>query len=355
MLSLHRKPKIVANELLQSAQTPSIGVELHHPTASVVVCTYSRDRLEHLRDCLRSIELQTTQAHQIVLVVDHTRQLFTEAQAEFPAALVVENTRSRGCAGARNCGAMHANSDLLVFLDDDAMAAPEWLERLLLPFDSTVVCGTTGLVVPSWSANRPRWFPSEFNWVLGCSYLGLPTSTASVRNLWGTMAVRRTLFLELGGFNESIGRVGTLPLGCEDTEFSIRLRQRYPGADLLYVPSAEVAHIVEPERVRPQYFFRRCYAEGISKAAVTKSVGIRRALATERSYTARVLTAGLARGVYEAVRGDAAGAGRSFMILAGLVVTIAGFLRGTVARLRNGCVSGGSITVVPHASSSRRG
>ena len=82
------------------------------------------------------------------------------------------------------------------------------------------------------------------------------------------------------------------------------------------------------ERCRFRYFRSRCYAEGLSKAQVTASVGAGDGLATERRYTTRVLPAGVARGVAEALQGDRAGLGRAGAIVAGVTATVAGYAVG---------------------------
>ncbi|MDX6197452.1 MAG: hypothetical protein QOJ79_603, partial [Actinomycetota bacterium] len=80
-----------------------------------------------------------------------------------------------------------------------------------------------------------------------------------------------------------------------------------------------------------RYFRRRCYAEGISKAVVAGLTGSDAALASERTYVRRTLPAGVARGLAAAVRGDVSGLVRAAAIVAGLVVTSAGYLRGRLA------------------------
>ena len=58
------------------------------------------------------------------------------------------------------------------------------------------------------------------------------------------------------------------------------------------------------------------------------------ALASERTYATRTLPAGVLRGVGEALRGDLGGLRRAAAIIAGLAITTAGFVRGTIARRR---------------------
>ena len=51
------------------------------------------------------------------------------------------------------------------------------------------------------------------------------------------MSFRKAAFERIGGFAENLGRVGELLVGCEETEFSIRLSQASPEAIILYEPS----------------------------------------------------------------------------------------------------------------------
>ena len=182
---------------------------------------------------------------------------------------------------------------------------------------------------PLLAGARPRWWPLEFDWVVGCSYIGLPVRQADVRNVIGAnMSVRRTAMTELGGFAEDMGRVGSLPLGCEETDLCIRLRQRWPSARIVFEPAARVLHLVPAQRLTWRYFRARCFAEGLSKAQVAARVGSERALASERIYTLRVLPRGVARGLGDACRGDLAALGRAAAIIAGLATTSAGYARG---------------------------
>jgi hypothetical protein len=142
------------------------------------------------------------------------------------------------------------------------------------------------------------------------------------------MSLRRAAVEEAGGFNEAIGLVNRNGLGCEETELSIRIQARYPSEVFLYVPVARTTHHLDAPRTTRRYFVRRCYGEGVSKAAVAASVGAHRALATERTYTARVLPAGVARGLKQALSGHLSGLGAATMIVVGLATTTAGYLRG---------------------------
>ncbi len=162
----------------------------------------------------------------------------------FPDVIALENRGLPGASEARNSGVMEATGKFVAFLDDDAMAAPDWLEQLYSGYEHANVLGVGGEIEPVWPAARPRWFPDEFNWVVGATYRGFPNSTSSVRNLWTVnMSVRREIFDEIHGFRSGFGKVGSNS-SPEDTDFCIRALQHRPQAIWLFIPEAKVRHKV---------------------------------------------------------------------------------------------------------------
>jgi glycosyltransferase involved in cell wall biosynthesis len=314
------------------------------PEASVVICAYTLDRWVDLQRSVESVVAQRPSAREIIVVVDHNAELLDRAHARWgmpgPVAIddslcrirVIANQGARGLSGARNTGVAVSCSEIVAFLDDDAEAEEGWIERLLAPYADPHVAACGGAAMAALAAERPNWWPVEFDWVVGCSYRGLPTTTAAVRNLIGAnMSARRAVLVDLDGFPEGIGRVGTRPVGCEETDLFIRLAQRWPDALILYEPAAVVRHTVPVARLSWRYFRRRCFAEGLSKAKVAARVGRRQALSSERSYTLRVLPRGMAAGLRGACRGEAGSGRRAVAIGAGLALTTAGYLCGQLA------------------------
>ena len=301
------------------------------PRVSVVTCAYTGQRWDALVDAVASAEAQNPAPYEVVVVIDHNDDLLRRAIYEFPRARVVANEESRGLSGARNTGVHHATGEIIVFLDDDARARQGWLRALARAFEDPTVIGAGGVAVPVWETRAPSWIPPEFLWVVGCSYRGLPATAAEIRNPIGAnMAFRRAVVERVGGFTDGIGRVGRTPLGCEETELSIRARAA-TGGRIVQVPDAEVEHRVSPDRARWRYFSRRCWAEGLSKAIVSRSVGSDAALERERSYVMRTLPTGVGRGLADAFRGDGSGIARSGAIVIGLMITVAGYLLGLLS------------------------
>ncbi|MBW7882801.1 MAG: glycosyltransferase family 2 protein [Caldilineaceae bacterium] len=304
------------------------------PDISVVICAYTEDRYADLVAAVRSIRNQYLPPLEIVVVIDHNPALFVRVQHSLEGIVVVENGQQRGLSGARNSGVAAASGAIIAFMDEDAMAAPDWLEQLRGGFEMPHVMGVGGKIEPLWPGARPRWLPEEFDWVVGCTYLGMPVTSVPVRNLIGcNMAVRREVFAEVGGFRQGIGRIGVTPVGCEETELCIRAGQHWPDRVILYEPRALVRHRVSANRTKWRYFRSRCVAEGRSKALVTALVGTADGLATERSYTTRTLPRGVLRGVQEAVtRRNIWGLARAGAIIMGFGLTAAGYVIGRLQR-----------------------
>lgn len=304
-------------------------------TLSVVVCAFTEARWSLLVACVESLEAQTPRPDEVIVVIDHCDALLEMARERFGGrAIVVPNRHPRGLSGGRNTGVELATSDVVAFIDDDAAARAEWAERLVAAYGPDVA-GVGGSAFPNWPTERPSWFPVEFDWVVGCSWKGLPSERATVRNFIGAnMSVRREALVAVGGFRDGIGRVGNKPVGCEETELCIRVQQRWPGVKLYYDPSVAVDHVVTEERLRAAYFFRRCWAEGMSKALVARAVGTRDGLASERTHAFKVIPAGIATALRRLGRGEVSAAKRALAICAGLLVTTAGYARGLVGRAK---------------------
>jgi glycosyltransferase involved in cell wall biosynthesis len=233
-----------------------------------------------------------------------------------------------GLAGARNTAIAEARGDVVAFLDDDAEACPGWLAGLTAPYDDPDVLGVGGYIEPSWDAGRPPWFPPEFDWIVGCSYVGQPEQLAPVRNLVGAnMSARRDVLQALDGFSAGLGRVGAGVQGNEETDLCIRGLQRWPNGRWMLSPSARVRHRVPADRSAWRYFVRRCWGEGQSKSAMAETVGVGDGLSTERSYATRTLPRGVVRHARHDLR-------RSGAIVAGLAVTTASYAVGTVRARR---------------------
>jgi glycosyltransferase involved in cell wall biosynthesis len=323
---------VVPYQLLKSRST-EMGWRDSVDSVTVVVCAYTEARWATLRRAIDSVLKQMNFGDELLVVIDHNDALLALCREGIAGCVSIPNRYSRGLSGARNTAVEEARGEIVAFLDDDAIPVDGWLDAIRAPYADSLVHGVGGLASPHWSGGKPRWFPDEFLWVVGCSYRGLPFNIQPVRNPVGAnMSFRRVAFDAAGMFSETIGRVGDVPLSCEETEFSIRMSRANPGAIILYNPSARVEHHVLSQRRSVRYFVRRCWAEGMSKAEVARRVGASAALGDERRYTLQVLPRGVWQGLRDARAGDFWGVARAWTILLGVVVTSGGYC---IGRWRN--------------------
>ena len=310
---------------------------LAEPVAvSVVICCYTEVRWDDTLAAASSVLDQSVPAREVLLVVDHNAVLADRLRAHheqigWPAELrIIENdTADGGLSATRNLGVASCVGQIVAFLDDDATAAPGWLEEHIRCYDDPNVIGVGGRVDPSWEQPSPSWWPREYDWVVGCTYLGHRADEGEIRNPIGAnMSFRRDVLVDSGGFSSILGRVGTKPLGCEETELSIRAKAMLPGSEIRYAPAAVVRHRVPPSRATAQYFIARCYSEGLSKNAVARLAGASAGLHSERAYALKALPAGMVRELRN---------GRvrcSVMMGGGAVASAAGYVAG-MARSRD--------------------
>jgi glycosyltransferase involved in cell wall biosynthesis len=317
------------NSITQSPVRSSLRV-------SVVICAYTEERYGDLMEAIASVRSQSVPAYETVVVCDHNESLLERVRRDAPDVVAVPNAEQRGLSGARNSGIAAASGDVIAFLDDDAFADADWLEHLVAPYGDPLVLGVGGQVEPLWpDGHRPSAFPEEFDWVVGCTYRGMPQGLEPVRNMIGAnMSLRRSVFDAVGTFTSGVGRVGTKPVGCEETELCIRARRRFPEASILYEPRARVRHRVTRVRASARYFRARCFAEGRSKAIVARLAGADQALATERTYVTRTLPRAVGRGLTGLVHGEPAGAARAAAVVFGLFTTAAGYALELAATVR---------------------
>ncbi|MFJ9819774.1 glycosyltransferase family 2 protein [Streptomyces sp. NPDC101151] len=321
---------------------------MRDPDISVVICVYTEDRWEDILAAVSSVRAQSYPALETLLVVDHNQALLDRLAREYKEyekgtaagdIRVLANAGPRGLSAGRNTGIAASHGEVIAFLDDDAVAERDWLGRFAEGYADPRVLAVGGRTLPIWaSGRRPAWFPEEFDWVVGCTYRGLPPGLVRVRNvLGGNASFRRTAFEAAGGFATGIGRDGDRrPLGCEETELCIRLTRARPDAVLLIDDRAVIHHRVPAAREHFAYFRTRAYAEGLSKALVARSVGADKGLESERRYTTRVLPAGVARGLRDALLARPGGAGRAGAIVAGVLTAAGGYVVGSMRARRGG-------------------
>jgi cellulose synthase/poly-beta-1,6-N-acetylglucosamine synthase-like glycosyltransferase len=215
-------------------------------TCSVVVCTRNRPAL--LRRCLASLS-ELDHPRYEVIVVDNTAgdQEVELAAADGGTRYVVEPRE--GLSRARNAGARAAEGEVVAYIDDDAMADPDWLSSHAAAFEDPHVSASTGRVFPtSLKSPASRAYAATGGEDLGEDSFRVDRSTPAwfERTNFGgvgigvNMAFRRTLFESGWGFRESLGLgPAAAILGEEHYAFFTLVRD---GHTVAYLPEAVVHH-----------------------------------------------------------------------------------------------------------------
>jgi glucosyl-dolichyl phosphate glucuronosyltransferase len=242
---------------------------------TVLVCTYNRaDQLAETLDSLaRSI---APDLRWDVIVVDNnstddTRAVVATRIDAYPVTLRYLFDPRQGKSHALNTGIAATDATIIAFTDDDVRVGREWLEagcRPLLRDESIAYTG--GPVRPIWQRPCPAWLDRQRSDLWGTvailDYGPEPFVFEERRRvpLGANMAVRRTLFARIGGFDPELGRRGNSLLGQEQAEFFCR--SRAAGARGLYVPAMALEHHVPAARLTRSYFRRWWYWKGVSRA-----------------------------------------------------------------------------------------
>ncbi len=175
-------------------------------TGTVVVCT--RNRLDSLRGCLEALAAMVPGDPVDVLVVDN-------GDGDDATRALVEGHGFRwvhepvaGLDRARNRALLEATGDVVLFTDDDVRVQPTWARTLLRCFEDPLVGAATGMVLPAvLDTAEQRTFEIHFGF--GRGVRRRVVDGAYARPLTGgslgagaSMAFRRDLLLDLGGFPE---------------------------------------------------------------------------------------------------------------------------------------------------------
>jgi glycosyltransferase involved in cell wall biosynthesis len=256
---------------------------------SVIICVYTEERLADIKEAVNSVLNQSLAPCEVIISVDHNAHLADRLKTELPSQVkIVRNESIQGLSETRNVGIRAACGDIIAFLDDDAVAEKDWLLYLTAPFENINVVAVGGKAVPLWlNGGRPTWFPEELDWIVGCTYRGLPVKENQIRNVPGcNMAFRKSIFDNVGFFRSDMGGINDTPRGGEEAELCLKIVHVNPGYQIYYQLTAQIHHRVTRRRLTLKYLWHRAYNEGFYKTKVQRlsrgPSGL--SLSTENSY-----------------------------------------------------------------------
>ena len=248
---------------------------------SIVICSYNR--ASYISDALNSLYLQTAglNAFEAIIVdnnsTDNTAEVFSQWRtAHTNGSFTYITETNQGASFARNTGAAAAKGQWLCFMDDDAVATPNYVENILKHIQNKPdAVGFGGRIIPKYIPAEPTWMSYYVSSLVG-NFDYAPNACAFENGkypLESNMIVKKDVYDAIGGFNTQIpGVVGTLRIGGEGKELFYKILAL--GHTIYYDPSICVHHVVEVKKLTPEYMYR--VASGIGRGERTRTLNISR-------------------------------------------------------------------------------
>jgi glycosyltransferase involved in cell wall biosynthesis len=239
------------------------------PQISAIICTHNRE--QYLGAAIDSLLAQDFPAFEVIVIdnasTDQTAAIVQARLSDARLKYVYEPIP--GLSVARNTGARVAQSDLLAYLDDDAIATPHWLSvihaayqvnpKLAIAGGKVTLLWLHGMTSPPWLSEGLAGNLGAYDLGDAVVYVDRPQMTPRGLNY----SIRTTFLDQVGGFDPNLGRVGKNLLSNEELHMTDLALQT--GWQVAYLPTALVAHTVAPERVCRSWFLNRGWWQGISE------------------------------------------------------------------------------------------
>lgn len=243
---------------------------------SVIIPT--RNRAIYLERALESITGQTFPLNRFEIIVvdngssDTTREVAAGYATKFAGIRYLRENKP-GLHNARHAGMREAQSEFLVYVDDDIEAFPGWLEGVWQGFARHNAVLVGGKNLPKWERDPPAWLRQL--WSAGdqetrsLGYLsildfGNREKDIDPSSVWGcNFSIRKSVLLEAGGFHPDSMPDNLLHLRGDGESYVARYVGS-KGYKTVYMPSACVYHLVPKSRMTLEYFRKRAFSQGVS-------------------------------------------------------------------------------------------
>lgn len=234
---------------------------------SIIICTHNRcERLSHVLDALINQSFDDSLFEVIIIdnrSTDDTQQLCEEYNGRFTNFIYYYES-VLGLSHARNKGVELANSDIVAFLDDDAIPSINWLTSIVSAFhlSPNIIC-VGGPIIGLWESPRPNWLSDRLaHYYTVCDYGEISHYYKTGSYPYGAnMAFLKSSILNVGGFHPLLDRNGENLLSMGE----INLFKLIEGnGKLFYSSDMSVLHSVPMDRLNKDWLYRRAEAQGIS-------------------------------------------------------------------------------------------
>jgi|GEM_PF-538373 len=238
-------PELVDLAARDDEARQAAATELPEPRVSIVIPCFNKAELT--LSCLQSLQANTDPGLYEVILVDNGSSDATVnmARAEGPRLRVVRNEENTGFGPACNQGAALARGEYVLFLNNDTIVLPGWLEPLVAALDEEPALAAVQpkLLYPDGRLNDAGGlvFGGGEPWIYGKGNPEPDAPEFSCRRApdyvsGACLAVRRSAFDEVGGFDDRYA-----PAYYEDTDLSFSFRAA--GWKVLFEPASKVVHL----------------------------------------------------------------------------------------------------------------
>jgi glycosyltransferase involved in cell wall biosynthesis len=278
---------------------------------SIIIATYNRG--EKLARTLRSLAAQTLPPDEweAIVVNNNSTDDTAEVFAHFAVSADRLNIRTvdearQGLSWARNRGIAEARGEIVVMIDDDEEACPEFLAAYCDFFAAhPEAAAAGGPMVACYEEERPPWM-SHYTERLAASTIDLGERVRQFPRgrypIGGNMAFRREVFDRVGVFDTSLGRTGAALLGGEEKDIFGRIAAdvsarnsggdgRKTGNEIWWVPEATVNHLIPPSRLTDAHFCRLSRMVGVTARTLSKGHYTRAVIAEAIKWCATLVLA----------------------------------------------------------------
>jgi len=220
---------------------------------SAVVVTYNRPG--EVKKAVDSLVSQSVKPFEIIIIDDGSLPPLS-MKVGGSKMKIIRFDQEIGLSRARNYGTKVAKGEYIAFIDDDCIASKHWIEEI----QKGIRAGGDilgGPIRPRFRAKPPNWWnEKDFGYFVG-------VGNSETRNIWGAnMVFRKEVFRKIGVFNPNIGRQKGKLLCDEESNLIAKGKK---SCKILFMPKAEVFHLVTSERLTLSYIIRWAYYSGKSQ------------------------------------------------------------------------------------------
>lgn len=241
---------------------------------SIVICTHNRS--VYLRKCLTSFTHQSLMPSNVEFIIvdnkstDDTNSVALSFKDDLPGLHCVRE-ENVGLSFARNRGIAESKYDWVCYMDDDAKAHYNYMERLFDLMDNHTFDGFGGMFLPWYEHNRPKWLRDDFGkMTMLRKDIGPLTKGKTVAG--GICAFKKSWLIKAGYFPTDIGMRGNIIGYGEETILQNRMQDA--GAVIGFDPSWQIDHLVAEYKHQLSWHLKRSFGKGRDAQIIKGSLSL---------------------------------------------------------------------------------